>query len=63
MTATEETKQPVKAARRTYRCPKCNSELTDRAHRSLLVKTFLFWMPVKRFYCHACKRRPYIMGE
>ena len=29
----------------------------ERIRRGLLVKTFLFWLPLKRYKCDKCKRK------
>jgi hypothetical protein len=50
--------------KRVYYCPKCKSEKNrrERVRRSAFVKTFLFWLPLKRYACHDCKRKYYIWG-
>lgn len=40
-------------------CFKCKTTLDSRAHRSLFVKTFLFWLPIRKFKCYKCKRTQY----
>lgn len=47
--------------KKTVVCPKCKSPVYSRARRSMLVKTFLFWLPVKRYNCYKCKSKPYIL--
>jgi transposase-like protein len=42
-------------------CPKCNSQFDYRVHRSFFVKTFLFWLPLRRYACYSCKRKYYIL--
>ena len=40
-------------------CPKCKNELDARIRRGFLVKTFLFWLPIKRYICYNCHRKLY----
>jgi hypothetical protein len=40
-------------------CFKCKSALDSRAHRGWFVKTFLFWLPIRKFKCYKCKRTQY----
>jgi len=47
-------------ATKKYVCPICKSELRDRVSRSSFVKTFLFWLPLKRFSCYKCRRKKYV---
>jgi hypothetical protein len=42
-------------------CSKCKSALESRAHRSWFVKTFLFWLPIRKFKCYKCKRTQYVL--
>jgi len=48
---------------KTYTCLWCKSELRDRAHRGPLVKAFLFWLPIKRYWCYKCMRRKYVWAQ
>jgi len=42
-------------------CPLCKrGHLQDRVPRAQWVKTFFFFLPLKRFKCYACYKRPYI---
>jgi hypothetical protein len=41
-------------------CPKCKQELDTRVPRGTIFKTFLFWLPVKRYICYNCQRKRYI---
>ncbi len=52
----------VKGEKMMYSCPKCESEFypRDRIHRSFFVKTFLFWLPLKRYRCRNCKHKFYV---
>lgn len=43
-------------------CPKCKEgKLQERIPRSKFVKTFLFFIPLKRYKCYKCYKRPYIL--
>lgn len=46
----------------TVICPRCKSTLDARISRGKLVKTFLFWLPIKRFVCYKCNRKVYKWG-
>jgi len=50
----------VKTTRKKPRCPRCQSELDARVHRSFFVKHFLFWLPLRRYACYKCNRKVYI---
>jgi hypothetical protein len=42
-------------------CPKCGKDALDtRVHRQMVIKIFLFWMPLKRYKCSFCKKKSYI---
>lgn len=46
------------------KCPKCErGELDTRTSRGFIVKTFLFWLPIKRYRCNECWRKSYIYGS
>jgi hypothetical protein len=46
------------------RCRKCNGgKLDSRVKRGVLVKTFLFWLPIKRYRCDFCKKKSYVFGS
>ena len=42
-------------------CPKCKNQLDDRVPRGYLVKTLLFFLPIKRYMCYRCQRKRYIL--
>lgn len=45
------------------KCPKCkNGTLDHRTPRGFLVKTFLFWLPIRRYRCSKCTKKSYILG-
>lgn len=42
-------------------CPKCKKGVLDsRTSRGILVKAFLFWLPIKRYKCHNCFGKTYV---
>lgn len=43
-------------------CWKCKSALDYRVPRGMLVKMFLFWMPLRRYFCYGCAKKRYIRG-
>lgn len=43
-------------------CPKCkDGKLQERVPRSKFVKTFLFFIPLKRYKCYKCYKKPYVL--
>ena len=52
-------KKTFQKIKTTVFCPKCKNELHDRIHRAFFVKTFLFWLPLKRYMCYRCQRKIY----
>lgn len=46
------------------KCRKCGKgRLDTRAKRGVLVKTFLFWLPIKRYRCDSCYKKSYVIGS
>lgn len=43
---------------KAVRCRSCNNNLS-RIKRGSLVKTFLFWLPVRRYVCYRCNSKTY----
>jgi len=45
-------------------CPRCKKSISprDRVSRGWFARTFLFWMPLRRFMCYNCNRKHYIIG-
>ncbi|QJD94725.1 hypothetical protein HH214_01965 [Mucilaginibacter robiniae] len=43
-------------------CPVCGHQFKYRCKRSLLVKTLLFWTPVKRYFCTHCAVCRYVFN-
>ena len=54
----EEKKEPDKSkpAKIEHLCRRCGTILS-RIPRSSLVKTLLFWLPVRQYVCYHCKRK------
>lgn len=51
----------AKVTAKRKQCPKCKKGYLDtRVRRGRLVKTFLFWLPLKRYVCYACNSKTYI---
>ena len=45
------------------RCPFCKrGRLHERVPRGYFVKTLLFFLPLKRYKCYYCGKRPYILS-
>lgn len=42
-------------------CGKCNKRMDNRITRGALVKTLLFWLPLRRYKCNSCGRKRYVM--
>lgn len=42
-------------------CKKCNIEFDFRVKRGPFVRTFLFWLPLKRYQCVSCLKRYYVL--
>jgi hypothetical protein len=49
-----------KYIRRT--CEHCNKGYHFRVRRGFLVRTFLFWLPVRRYLCTNCLKQHYVFG-
>jgi len=46
------------------KCKKCNKgRLYTRVQRGLIVRSLLFWLPIKRYRCDSCNRTSYIYGS
>ncbi len=53
--------EPNQLTIQAKRCPFCRrGQLTDRVPRAFLVKTILFFLPLKRYKCYNCGRKPYV---
>lgn len=43
-------------------CPLCkNGLLYERVPRPFFIKFFLFFLPIKRYKCYSCGKKPYIL--
>jgi len=46
------------------KCRKCHiGKLDTRAKRGPFVRTFLFWLPIKRYRCDCCYKKSYVLGS
>jgi hypothetical protein len=46
------------------KCPKCGRGSLDyRTPRAFLVKTLLFWLPIRRYKCGFCDKKSYTYGS
>jgi len=43
-------------------CGKGSRADLERIPRGLLIKSFLFWLPLKRYKCSRCRRKRLILG-
>jgi len=43
-------------------CGKGKRADLERISRGMLVKTLLFWLPLKRYKCMKCRRKRLILG-
>lgn len=43
-----------------YCCKRCKKELYVRKRRSLLVKTLLPNLPVRKYFCISCQKNQYV---
>jgi hypothetical protein len=50
--------QKVSSPHHEIHCRVCNNSLS-RISRGALVKTFLSWLPLKRYVCYRCQRKTY----
>jgi hypothetical protein len=42
-------------------CSKCGRRYSTWIERTLLVKIFLFWLPLKRYMCNNCGRSRHLL--
>lgn len=50
----------AKRVKMAHLCPKCKTPFDARLHRNFFVKTFLFWLPLRRYACYTCNRKYYV---
>lgn len=53
---------PAKEKKRYPACPKCKTEMDTRVSRGFLVKSLLFFLPIKRYKCYGCGRKRYSLA-
>ena len=44
-----------------YHCRRCAKPLDYRIPRQQIVKTILFWVPLKRYKCTSCEKKQYVV--
>jgi hypothetical protein len=44
-----------------YQCRRCAKPLDYRIPRQQIVKTILFWVPLKRYKCTSCEKKQYVV--
>lgn len=50
------------ASKKTCPCGKKNDPNMERIRRTFFMKTFLFWLPLKRYRCYECMRNRWTFG-
>lgn len=62
---TEQTLPEWALVQKTYKdCPNCeNGKLDIRIRRSTLVKTFLFFIDLRRYECSCCGHKAYVTNK
>jgi uncharacterized protein YlaI len=45
----------------TAKCWKCHQTLHSRVRRHALIKAFLFWLPIRAYFCPKCAKRRYVL--
>jgi len=53
---------PNKEKKKYPVCPRCKTEMDSRVSRGMLVKSLLFFLPLKRYKCFGCGRKTYAMN-
>jgi hypothetical protein len=44
-------------------CRKCKQPYSYRVGRGWLVKTLLFFLPLRRYFCARCDRKRYVLSK
>jgi hypothetical protein len=44
-------------------CGKTSRSELERISRGSVIKTFFFWLPIKRYKCYKCKRKKWILDK
>jgi hypothetical protein len=52
----ESSSTSIKSLNLEVKCKKCGQEM-DRIKRPSFAKTFLFWLPYRRYFCYNCLRK------
>lgn len=52
---------PVQPKQTYPTCKKCKHILDLRVPRGPLVKVFLFWLPLKKYFCTNCLKSRYVI--
>jgi DNA-directed RNA polymerase subunit RPC12/RpoP len=55
--------QAVTRTRRRMLCPKCKHGILDRIPRGTVVKSFLGFLPLRRYICYRCFRKVYVWHD
>lgn len=42
-------------------CKRCKGQMDLRVKRNPLIKLFLFWLPLKKYFCTHCLRGAYVL--
>ncbi len=50
-----------KAAKPYPVCTKCKKKMDIRVTRGIIIKTLLFWLPIRRYKCSNCRSKRYIL--
>lgn len=45
----------------TAKCWRCQEIMNTRVKRNFLLRTLLFWLPVKVFFCAKCVSKRYVI--
>jgi len=63
MVVTLQDKTPKKNIQKTYPvCFWCKRKMDIRITRGVIVKSFFFWLPLRRYKCSGCGRKRYILA-
>ena len=47
----------------TAKCWHCKATMDTRVRRNMFVKLFLFWIPLKAYFCHNCLTKRYVVSS
>lgn len=54
---------PIQPRNHQHTCKRCKRVLYLRVHRSAVVKTLLFWIPLKKYFCTNCLTAQYVVDK